>query len=81
MKMRVTAHSATHRIIGDRSPHPYGGKYAGVESYAGNKPTNYGQEYTTLSNLLQQISLFRLVSFGEIHSTPQVLALQLAVEQ
>jgi SAM-dependent methyltransferase/uncharacterized iron-regulated protein len=67
-----------HRIVGALSAVHRGGLYAGLDRFAGAKPENYGQEIET-NTFLDSIAKCRLVFLGEIHSVPQIVALQVTV--
>ena len=64
-----------HRIVGALSATSRGGIYAGLDRFAGAKQETFGQEYET-EGWLDQISEYRLVFFGEVHSIPQVVDFQ-----
>jgi arsenite methyltransferase len=67
-----------HRIIGALSATHRGGIYAGLDRFAGTKQENYGLDIETES-FLESVAKCRLVFLGEIHSVPQIVALQAAV--
>lgn len=67
-----------HRIIGALSATNRGGMYAGMDRFAGAKQENYGRDIET-DSFLESIAKCRLVFLGEIHSVPQIVALQAAV--
>ena len=67
-----------HRIIGALSATSRGGIYTGLDRFAGSKPENYGVDFETES-FLDSVAKCRLVFLGEIHSVPQIVAMQVAV--
>eukprot|EP00545_Synedropsis_sp_CCMP1620_P003248 CAMPEP_0119027628 /NCGR_PEP_ID=MMETSP1176-20130426/37431_1 /TAXON_ID=265551 /ORGANISM="Synedropsis recta cf, Strain CCMP1620" /LENGTH=285 /DNA_ID=CAMNT_0006983585 /DNA_START=27 /DNA_END=881 /DNA_ORIENTATION=+ len=69
-----------HRIIGALSATHRGGMYTGLDRFAGAKQETYGLDIETES-FLESIAKCRLVFLGEIHSVPQIVALQTAVLQ
>jgi arsenite methyltransferase len=69
-----------HRIIGALSATSRGGMYAGLDRFAGAKQENYGLDVETES-FLDSVAKCRLVFLGEIHSVPQIVAMQAAVMQ
>lgn len=67
-----------YRIIGALSATSRGGMYAGLDRFAGTKQENYGLDVETES-FLDSVARCRLVFLGEIHSVPQIVAMQAAV--
>jgi len=67
-----------HRIVGGLSSTGRGGLYAGLERFASGKEDNYGLDIQT-DSFLDSIADHKLVFLGEIHSIPNIVAMQTAV--